>query len=236
MSSRRGPNFCPQFTTTDGDIFVASGGRRRVMVEAQNLQDQMTNFKCQYTVESEQKIHEKLAHRKGSRIMFVVLTCLHLILSKLTKKFSCDDMLFEYTNLGLGNGTAIAKFDIIWSPATMSPPATVLSSSVFNSVASNTAFVPVRYFLDNTQSLRVFIYKCEQLASNCGLCLGLDLKKFECGWCDVDLRCTHVDDCPRESGWLTKASASAGGTPVCPHPKIDDFYPKKGPINGGTKV
>ncbi|KAI1715743.1 plexin cytoplasmic rasGAP domain-containing protein [Ditylenchus destructor] len=192
-SSRRGPDFCPRFSS-EGDIYVASGKKKRISVLAHNLQDQMTNFKCQYTVEQEQKTHEKLATRRGDRIM-------------------CEEMLFEYANLGgLGNGTAVARFDIVWSTA--GAPLTT-------------------HRLDNVggqSKLNVIIYKCAQLAPNCGLCLGLDTQNFECGWCDEDLRCSHPESCP--GGWLTKGS----GTPVCPHPRIDDFYPKKGPINGGTKI
>lgn len=29
---------------------------------------------------------------------------------------------------------------------------------------------------------------------------------------------------------------SAPSTVVCPNPRIDDFQPRKGPINGGTKM
>lgn len=140
-------------------------------------------------------------------------------------------MFFEYSNYG--NGTAIARFDIVWSLNSNSQAAVSLASSTKNESPSYLLF---QQKLDNIDNLNVIIYKCEHLASNCGLCLGLELKKFDCGWCDVDLRCTHADDCPRESGWLTKSSGSGGGTPICPHPRIDDFSPKKGPINGGTKV
>lgn len=141
-------------------------------------------------------------------------------------------MLFEYSNYGTGNGTVVARFDIIWSSDSNNQAAVSLDLST----KSEASILTPQHRLDNSDNLNVIIYKCEHLASNCGLCLGLELKKFECGWCDVDLRCTHVDDCPRESGWLTKASGSGGGTPICPHPRIEDFSPKKGPINGGTKV
>uniref|UniRef100_A0A915EUN6 Sema domain-containing protein n=1 Tax=Ditylenchus dipsaci TaxID=166011 RepID=A0A915EUN6_9BILA len=195
-SSRRGPDFCPRFSS-EGDIYVASGRKKRISVLAHNLQDQMTNFKCQYTVEQEQKTHEKLASRKGDRIV-------------------CEDILFEYTNLGMGNGTAVARFDIVWSPSVGTGIASINPSSTHQ--------------LDNSHKLQVQIYKCAQLAPNCGLCLGLDTSRFECGWCDDELRCSHPDICP--GGWLTKGL----GTPICPHPRIDDFTPKKGPINGGTKI
>lgn len=128
----------------------------------------------------------------------------------ITNFFSCDDILFEYANLGLGNGTAIAKFQISWFP--------ILSNN------------QISYQLDNRNNLRVIIYKCAQLAPNCGTCLGLDTKRYACGWCDDELRCANADSC--QGGWLLKGV----GSPSCPHPRIDDFQPKKGPINGGTKV
>lgn len=117
-------------------------------------------------------------------------------------------MRFEYFTRGLGNGTAIADFSIVWYRSNSQTPQA----------------------LDNSQNLRIIIYKCEQLAVNCGLCLGLDMSRFECGWCNAESRCTFRDACP--SDWMTRGV----GTPVCPNPRIDDFYPKKGPINGGTKV
>jgi plexin A len=173
-SSRRGPEFCPRFTASEGDLFVSSGKRRTILVEAQNLHDQMGSFKCQYTLEQERGIsHEKLAERKENRIMYGQSTSNQSIFVD----FSCEDMLFEFAGPGDGNGTATARFDIVWSP--------------IGSPTTSTIFHP----LDNAQGMKVKIYKCQQLAPNCGLCLGLDSQKFDCGWCEEEGRCVPKDMC-----------------------------------------
>lgn len=144
-------------------------------------------------------------------------------------------MIFDYSNYGSLNGTVIAQFDILWSIDLTNQIAVSLDLSTKNQLISSNLQQP-QHKLDNSNNLNIIIYKCEYLASNCGICLGLNLKKFECGWCDVDSRCTHADDCPRDSGWLTKTYSIDGSTPICPYPRIDNFSPRKGPINGGTKV
>ncbi|KAF7629263.1 Sema domain-containing protein [Meloidogyne graminicola] len=198
-SSRRGPEFCPSFSSPEGDLFVYSGHRRKVKVQASNLHEQMGAFKCQYTLIGQNSVtHEKLAQREGDEII-------------------CDEMLFEFGGSGDGNGTATALFGIVW--ATRS-----LTSSVFHP-------------LDNSQRMRVIIYRCQQLANNCGLCLTLDVRKFECGWCENEGFCSPKTDCKGE--WLSldgNSVVSAPSTVVCPNPRIDDFQPRKGPINGGTKM
>ena len=45
-SSRRGPDFCPRFSST-GDIYVASGKKKKIVVQTHNLLDTMGNFKCE---------------------------------------------------------------------------------------------------------------------------------------------------------------------------------------------
>lgn len=202
-SSRRGPDFCPRFIVPEGDLFVSSGERRKVLVHAQNLHERMGSFKCQYSLQTEHGTsstvtHEKLAQRKGDRI-------------------TCDDMLFEFTGSGNGNGTATARFEIVWSPLGVA------------STSASSSSIQQFYPLDNSRGMRVVIYKCQQLAANCGLCLGLDVHRYECGWCEEDGRCVAKNSCAKE--WLSRRTGV-----ICPHPRIDDFEPKKGPINGGTKI
>ncbi|KAL3114962.1 hypothetical protein niasHT_011398 [Heterodera trifolii] len=192
-SSRRGPEFCPHFTVPGGDQYLSSGKRRSVSVKAHNLHDQMGAFKCRYSLESSAGVvHEKLAQRQEDKII-------------------CEDMLFEFSGPGDGNGTVVARFDILWA-----------SSSDQNA----NQFHP----LDNAQGMRMIIYKCAQLASNCGICLGLDERRFDCGWCDEETQCVPKDNCDK-GDWLSR-----GPGVVCPNPHIDDFEPKKGPINGGTRI
>ena len=38
--------------------------------------------------------------------------------------------------------------------------------------------------LDNPDNIHVLIYRCKEMANNCGMCLSLD-KKYQCGWCEV---------------------------------------------------
>uniref|UniRef100_A0A1I8BP85 Sema domain-containing protein n=1 Tax=Meloidogyne hapla TaxID=6305 RepID=A0A1I8BP85_MELHA len=189
-SSRRGPEFCPRFSSPEGDLFVSSGQRRKIKVQASNLHEQMGAFKCQYKLIEENGVtHEKLAQREGNDII-------------------CEEMLFEFSGSGDGNGTATALFGIVWSG---------LKSTIFHP-------------LDNSHRMKVIIYRCQQLAENCGVCLGLDSRKFECGWCEDEGYCSPKDDC--KGGWLSRGSNNI----VCPNPIIDDFQPRKGPINGGTKI
>ena len=97
--------------------------------------------------------------------------------------------------------------------------------------ASAISPAPVFHPLDNTDNFRIIIYKCTQLAQNCGLCLGLNKDKFECGWCEEESHCVPKSSCSTTS-WLSNKQEKV----ICPHPQIEDFFPKKGPIDGGTKV
>ena len=38
--------------------------------------------------------------------------------------------------------------------------------------------------LDNPDHIHVLIYRCKEMANNCGMCLSLD-EKYQCGWCQV---------------------------------------------------
>lgn len=78
--------------------------------------------------------------------------------------------------------------------------------------------------LDNPKKIRVVVYKCQRLALNCGQCLQLN-ETFKCGWCQGRGECSTKDSCPAD--WLDS-------TQTCPSPKIEDFSPKSGPVEGGT--
>lgn len=97
---------------------------------------------------------------------------------------SCDDMKFDYYGPGFGNGTAIANFSVVWSAE-----------------GRHGGFV-----LDNNQDIRVVMYKCELLATNCGLCLVLSGEKYDCGWCPGEKQCTRQENCPFTSAmeWLDR--------------------------------
>ena len=68
----------------------------------------------------------------------------------------CDEMEFTYTSRA---PNITATFAVIWG---QSKP------------------------LDNPDNIHVLIYRCKEMANNCGMCLSLD-EKYQCGWCQVSL-------------------------------------------------
>lgn len=73
------------------------------------------------------------------------------------------------------------------------------------------------------------VYRCSGLAKNCGFCLELD-EKYKCGWCQQSDSCQVQEQCPNHNTmWLNRQQ-------ICPNPRILDFYPKKGPYEGGTNL
>lgn len=111
----------------------------------------------------------------------------------------CDPMEFSYTSR-LSNINA--SFAVIWGG---SKP------------------------LDNPENVHVNIYRCRDLANNCGLCLALP-EKYGCGWCQSSHRCEIFEQCDKGLGtWLNRNH-------TCPNPEITSFQPKSGPWEGGTNV
>ena len=68
----------------------------------------------------------------------------------------CDEMEFTYTSRA---PNVTATFAVIWG---QSKP------------------------LDNPDNIHLVIYRCKEMANNCGMCLSLD-EKYQCGWCQVCL-------------------------------------------------
>eukprot|EP00096_Caligus_rogercresseyi_P001343 TRINITY_DN1211_c0_g2_i1.p1 TRINITY_DN1211_c0_g2~~TRINITY_DN1211_c0_g2_i1.p1 ORF type:complete len:1044 (+),score=347.68 TRINITY_DN1211_c0_g2_i1:181-3132(+) len=109
----------------------------------------------------------------------------------------CDDMEFSYTSR---SPNITASFAVIWGG---SKP------------------------LDNPGNIHVLIYRCKEMADNCGMCLSLD-EKFECGWCQSSGKCEVKDKCGKDS-WLNREE-------TCPNPMVLDFHPTTGPWEGGTNI
>ncbi|XP_043221511.1 plexin-A2-like isoform X2 [Amphibalanus amphitrite] len=109
----------------------------------------------------------------------------------------CDDMTFSYS---AKRPNTTAAFAVIWGG---SRP------------------------LDNPQNVRVLVYRCSEMADNCGECLALD-SKFNCGWCQTSGQCEVREACAAPS-WLDRHQP-------CPDPQIHDFRPKSGPFEGGTNI
>ncbi|XP_052284342.1 plexin-A4-like isoform X2 [Dreissena polymorpha] len=82
--------------------------------------------------------------------------------------------------------------------------------------------------LDNPQNIKVRIYKCGTMVTNCGQCLSMD-PEYECGWCvGASPTCSLQTHCPA-SDWLDRSA-------VCPNPQILRFNPLSAPINGRSNV
>ncbi|KAF6075480.1 plexin A2 [Phyllostomus discolor] len=88
------------------------------------------------------------------------------------------------------------------------------------------------FIIDNPQDLKVHLYKCAAQRESCGLCLKAD-RKFECGWCSGERRCTLHQQCTSPaSPWLDWSSHNV----KCSNPQITEILTVSGPPEGGTRV
>ncbi|KAK7603048.1 hypothetical protein V9T40_003047 [Parthenolecanium corni] len=67
--------------------------------------------------------------------------------------------------------------------------------------------------LENPNNIHVLIYKCQEMAKNCSMCLALD-KKFGCGWCQSKNSCEFSEQCNNFSGGMLSQNDT------CPNPYI----------------
>ncbi|XP_022901683.1 plexin-A2 [Onthophagus taurus] len=83
--------------------------------------------------------------------------------------------------------------------------------------------------LDNPDNIHIVIYRCRDMADNCGMCLALS-EKYECGWCQSTDSCEVKDQCEKGfSVWLNRSQ-------TCPNPEVTSFSPELGPWEGGTNI
>ncbi|XP_063219970.1 plexin-A1 [Bacillus rossius redtenbacheri] len=83
--------------------------------------------------------------------------------------------------------------------------------------------------LDNPDNIHVVIYRCRDMADNCGMCLAL-ADKYGCGWCQVSDHCEVKEQCDQGVGvWLNRNQ-------TCPNPEVITFEPQLGPWEGGTNI
>ncbi|XP_076331027.1 plexin-A2-like isoform X2 [Tachypleus tridentatus] len=83
--------------------------------------------------------------------------------------------------------------------------------------------------LDNPENMHVLVYRCQGMATNCGMCLELP-EKYHCGWCQTSRSCQVEEQCKEgKISWLDKYQS-------CPNPQITSIYPTSGPIEGGTNI
>ena len=82
--------------------------------------------------------------------------------------------------------------------------------------------------LDNPDDIHVLIYRCKEMADNCGKCLSLD-EKFQCGWCQSSNKCEVKEKCGNDaSSWLNRDQ-------TCPNPQVTSFLPMLGPWEGKSR-
>ncbi|XP_062872227.1 plexin-A2 [Trichomycterus rosablanca] len=91
------------------------------------------------------------------------------------------------------------------------------------------------FIIDNPENIRVHLYKCGAQRDSCGVCLKAE-RKFQCGWCAMEGRCTLQHHCPMSnpytSRWLNLATTNV----KCTNPRITEVTPVSGPPEGGTRV
>jgi len=46
--------------------------------------------------------------------------------------------------------------------------------------------------LDNPDNIHLELYKCPEMATNCGRCLNLKYTYYKCGWCKETKRCEFI--------------------------------------------
>ncbi|KAL1461083.1 hypothetical protein WDU94_013014 [Cyamophila willieti] len=110
----------------------------------------------------------------------------------------CDPMHFQYTSRLSSINTSLT---IIWGRSRI---------------------------MDNPDNVLVNIYSCQDLASNCDLCLNLN-HKYKCGWCQSNHRCEIFEHCDGLGMWFSINQ-------TCAIPEMTSFHPKSGPWEGGTNV
>ncbi|XP_060879256.1 plexin-A2 [Metopolophium dirhodum] len=83
--------------------------------------------------------------------------------------------------------------------------------------------------LDNPHDIHVVIYRCSDMADDCGMCLALP-EKYKCGWCQATNSCEVIDQCDRAVvTWLNRNK-------TCPNLQITSFWPLAGPWEGHTNI
>ncbi|KAG8435909.1 hypothetical protein GDO86_007125 [Hymenochirus boettgeri] len=88
------------------------------------------------------------------------------------------------------------------------------------------------FVIDNPQNIQAHLYKCSALRESCGLCLKSD-RRFECGWCVSEKKCTLRQNCPAiDSPWMHSSTVNSR----CTDPKITKLFPETGPRQGGTRL
>ena len=156
-SIRSGPAFCPRVNATPGgspEILVSSGLQKSIRVKVDHI--------AQFIIQTRFLKFGFLQIEFTADQMILRFVCQFNIEGRVTSvnaqllsdTIYCDEMEFTYTSRA---PNITATFAVIWG---QSKP------------------------LDNPDNIHVLIYRCKEMANNCGMCLSLD-EKYQCGWCQV---------------------------------------------------
>ncbi|PWA31900.1 hypothetical protein CCH79_00006436, partial [Gambusia affinis] len=116
------------------------------------------------------------------------------------------------------------------------------------------------FIIDNPENIQVHLYKCAAQRDSCGMCLKAD-RKFQCGWCSGEGRCTLRHHCPLINPYTTRWLNLSSKNVKCTNPRITEgldecqvdysvwlcttegtlppcakVTPMAGPPEGGTRV
>ncbi|XP_075953782.1 plexin-A2 [Anarhichas minor] len=91
------------------------------------------------------------------------------------------------------------------------------------------------FIIDNPESIQVHLYKCAAQRDSCGTCLKAE-RKFQCGWCSGEGRCTLRHHCPPINPYTTRWLNLSSKNVKCTNPRIAEVTPVAGPPEGGTRV
>uniref|UniRef100_A0A673GDG9 Plexin-A2 n=1 Tax=Sinocyclocheilus rhinocerous TaxID=307959 RepID=A0A673GDG9_9TELE len=91
------------------------------------------------------------------------------------------------------------------------------------------------FIIDNPENIKVHLYKCGAQRDSCGVCLKAE-RKFQCGWCSMEGRCTLRQHCPMSNPYTSRWLHLASTNVKCTNPRITEVTPVAGPPEGGTRV
>ncbi|KAL1020687.1 hypothetical protein UPYG_G00003360 [Umbra pygmaea] len=91
------------------------------------------------------------------------------------------------------------------------------------------------FIIDNPDNIQVDLYKCAAQRDSCGMCLKAQ-RKFQCGWCSGEGRCTLRHHCPPTNPYTTRWLDLSSKNVKCTNPRITEVTPVAGPPEGGTRV
>ncbi|XP_053279961.1 LOW QUALITY PROTEIN: plexin-A2 [Pleuronectes platessa] len=91
------------------------------------------------------------------------------------------------------------------------------------------------FIIDNPENIQVHLYKCAAQRDSCGVCLKAQ-RKFQCGWCSGEGKCTLRHHCPPINPYTTRWLNLSTKNVKCTNPRITEVTPVAGPPEGGTRV